>query len=262
MKKGYLYIIVLVILSGCSEIEQHDPMKMGVKKVEQLLECKNGKNTDSSPFSIFREYWRCLGATYYLNGQVCNEVSFFGEHGSRYVLGKSILSRIFGIISNTIYGYAKFGDFEELLTFEVFEEDGKICLEIYAPHNGMPEDDYLYRSWLFYCARLQILKGNYDKALELSNQQMLMYNGISETSDYLNSIDGTEGGLAKDGYSYRRYEIDKLMEYSFLIDGVVYRNEYYVKDGKVVPLIRWLGADSAVFVFQKRKYDTDNFISI
>ena len=50
------------------------------------------------------------------------------------------------------------------------------------------EDDYLYRSWLFYCARLQILKGNYDKALELSNQQMLMYNGISETSDYLNTL--------------------------------------------------------------------------
>ena len=250
MKKGYLYIIVLVILSGCSEIEQHDPMKMGVKKVEQLLECKNGKNTDSSPFSIFREYWRCLGATYYLNGQVCNEVSFFGEHGSRYVIGKSILSRIFGIISNTIYGYAKFGDFEELLTFEVFEEDGKICLEIYAPHNGMPEDDYLYHLYTF-------------EILSISSEELVLRALCPKAiRDVMNSIDGTEGGLAKDGYSYRGYEIDKLMEYSFLIDGVVYRNEYYVKDGKVVPLIRWLGADSAVFVFQKRKYDTDNFISI
>ena len=50
------------------------------------------------------------------------------------------------------------------------------------------EDDYLYRSWLFYCAKLQILKGNYSEALDLSNQQMLMFDGISETADYLNTL--------------------------------------------------------------------------
>ena len=50
------------------------------------------------------------------------------------------------------------------------------------------EEDYIYRSWLFYRARLEILRGNYNKALELSNQQMLMFDGSSETSDYLNTL--------------------------------------------------------------------------
>ena len=50
------------------------------------------------------------------------------------------------------------------------------------------EDDYIFRSWLFYRTKLLILQGHYNDALELSNQQMLMYDGINETSDYLNTL--------------------------------------------------------------------------
>ena len=50
------------------------------------------------------------------------------------------------------------------------------------------EEDYIFRSWLYYRARLDILKGDYNKALELNNRQMLMFDGISEASDYLNTL--------------------------------------------------------------------------
>lgn len=51
-----------------------------------------------------------------------------------------------------------------------------------------PEEHYAFRSWLFYRAKLLILQGHYNEALELNNQQMLMYDGISEASDYLNTL--------------------------------------------------------------------------
>ena len=50
------------------------------------------------------------------------------------------------------------------------------------------EEDYIFRSWLFYRTKLLILQGHYNDALELSNQQMLMYDGVNETSDYLNTL--------------------------------------------------------------------------
>ena len=51
-----------------------------------------------------------------------------------------------------------------------------------------PEEHYAFRSWLFYRAKLLILQGHYNEALELNDQQMLMYEGISEASDYLNTL--------------------------------------------------------------------------
>ena len=51
-----------------------------------------------------------------------------------------------------------------------------------------PEEHYAFRSWLFYRAKLLILQGHYNEALELNNQQMLMYDGINEVSDYLNAL--------------------------------------------------------------------------
>ena len=51
-----------------------------------------------------------------------------------------------------------------------------------------PEEHYAFRSWLFYRAKLLILRGHYNEALELNNQQMLMYDGINEASDYLNTL--------------------------------------------------------------------------
>jgi len=51
-----------------------------------------------------------------------------------------------------------------------------------------PEEYYAFRSWLFYRAKLLILQGHYNEALELNNQQMLMYDGINEVSDYLNAL--------------------------------------------------------------------------
>ena len=50
------------------------------------------------------------------------------------------------------------------------------------------EEDYTFRSWLFYRTKLLILQGHYNEALEFSNQQMLMYDGISETADYLSTL--------------------------------------------------------------------------
>ena len=50
------------------------------------------------------------------------------------------------------------------------------------------EEDYAFRSWLFYRTKLLILRSHYNEALELNNQQMLMYDGISEVSDYLSTL--------------------------------------------------------------------------
>ena len=50
------------------------------------------------------------------------------------------------------------------------------------------EEDYAFRSWLFYRTKLLILQGHYNEALDLSNQQMLMYEGSNEMSDYLNAL--------------------------------------------------------------------------
>ena len=50
------------------------------------------------------------------------------------------------------------------------------------------EDDYICRFWLFYQARLAILQGLYNKAQEYNDQQMKMFDGTSETADYLNTL--------------------------------------------------------------------------
>ena len=51
------------------------------------------------------------------------------------------------------------------------------------------EDDYIFRTWLFYRARLGILDEKYTEALSYNDKQMLMFDGVTETADYLRTLE-------------------------------------------------------------------------
>ena len=89
-------------------------------------------------------------------------------------------------VLNPLWAYYYIGCAQADIGTERIDHAGEMLEEA---RKYIPADDYyLFRTWLFYQTRLSFNRGDYSVALARSDQQLKLFDGTSETADYIRTL--------------------------------------------------------------------------
>lgn len=220
--KKIIYIMMIttmLVFTSCEGIEPFeptDPMELGVKKVEKLLECKVGKKNSSSEYSIYKEEWKIKEFKGYLNGKEFHIQRFDDLSYFTMVDGYQIYDA----------GFAK-------NKYIIYEEKGDIIMEV--------DDMWRYKI-------VSISKDELVLSVMLSKAGQSYYDDIANWN-VLTHYERSNN-LVDD------YGVDIYWEAPYKYNGERHWFYYYKKDNKVIPFVYEYDKvmyDTHIFKYKKYK---------